>query len=182
LRRRACGAAGQAGIVNAQRRVILGKIGGLYGVRGWLRLWSFTEPLENLLDYREVELRRQGHWQPAKLAEGRRHGGGLVGRFDGVTDRDAAAMLVGAEIAVDRQRLPEPPEGEYYWADLVGLEVVTADGVELGRVEQMMATGANDVMVVVGDRQRLVPFLPGRFVNDVDLAGGRVIVDWDPDF
>jgi 16S rRNA processing protein RimM len=152
LRRRACGAAGQAGIVNAQRRVILGKIGGLYGVRGWLRLWSFTEPLENLLDYREVELRRQGHWQPAKLAEGRRHGGGLVGRFDGVTDRDAAAMLVGAEIAVDRQRLPE------------------------------MATGANDVMVVVGDRQRLVPFLPGRFVNDVDLAGGRVIVDWDPDF
>lgn len=176
------GAAGRAGIVSAQRRVVLGKIGGLYGVRGWLRLWSFTEPAENLLDYREVELGRQGRWQPVTLAEGRRHGGGLVGRFDGVTDRDAAATLVGAEIAVARERLPELAQGEYYWADLVGLEVVTAGGVKLGRVERMMATGANDVMVVVGDRQRLVPFLPGRFVLEVDPEGGRVVVDWDPDF
>jgi len=78
--------------------------------------------------------------------------------------------------------LPAPAAGEYYWADLVGLKVVTTEGVELGQVEHMMATGANDVMVVKGERERLLPFLPGRFVNEVDLAGGRIVVDWDPDF
>jgi len=165
-----------------QRRVILGKVGGLYGVRGWVKLWSFTDPVENLLDYREVELGRQESWRPARLVEGRRQGQALVARFDGCSDRDQAALLVGAELAVARERLPEPGAGEYYWADLVGLEVMTTEGVQLGRVEQMMATGANDVMVVKGERERLLPFLPGRFVNEVDLAGGRIVVDWDPEF
>lgn len=165
-----------------QRRVILGKVGGLYGVRGWVKLWSFTDPVENLLDYREVELGREGDWRPARLAEGRRQGQALVARFEGCEDRDQAAGLVGAELAVMRDRLPAPGAGEYYWADLVGLEVVTTRGVSLGRIEQMLATGANDVMVVKGDRERLLPFLPGRCVNEVDLAGGRVVVDWDPEF
>lgn len=165
-----------------QRRVILGKVGGLYGVRGWVKLWSFTDPVENLLEYREVELGREGNWRPARLAEGRRQGQALVARFEGCADRDEAASLVGAELAVMRDRLPAPETGEYYWADLVGLEVITTTGVVLGRIEQMMATGANDVMVVKGDRERLLPFLPGRCVNEVDLAGGRVVVDWDPEF
>ncbi|MFU8820806.1 MAG: ribosome maturation factor RimM [Gammaproteobacteria bacterium] len=165
-----------------QRRVVLGKVGGLYGVRGWVKLWSFTDPVENLLDYRELELGREGDWRPARLVEGRRQGQALVARFDDCADRDQAALLVGAEVSVMRDRLPEPGAGEYYWADLVGLAVVTTGGVELGRVESMMATGANDVMVVKGDRERLVPFLPGQYVNEVDLAGGRIVVDWDPEF
>lgn len=168
--------------MTGQKRVILGQVGGLYGVRGWVKLWSFTDPVENLLDYRELELGRAGEWRAARLVEGRRHGKALVARFDGCLDRDQAALLVGAELAVTRDRLPEAAAGEYYWADLVGLEVVTSEGVNLGRVESMMATGANDVMVVKGDRERLLPFLPGRFVNEVDLAGGRIVVDWDPDF
>jgi len=166
----------------AQRRVILGKVGGLYGVRGWVKLWSFTDPVENLLDYREIELAQAGEWRAARLVEGRRQGQALVARFEGCADRDDAALLVGAELAVMRDRLPAPAAGEYYWADLVGLKVVTTEGVELGQVEHMMATGANDVMVVKGERERLLPFLPGRFVNEVDLAGGRIVVDWDPDF
>jgi 16S rRNA processing protein RimM len=168
--------------MSAARRVIVGKVGGLYGVRGWVRLWSFTDPPENLLGYRELELGRQDRWVPARLAEARPHGDGLVGRFEGVADRDAAAELVGAELAVSRDALPPPEEGEYYWADLVGLEVVNRQGVSLGRIREMMATGANDVMVVSGERERLLPFLPGLFVDEVDLAGGRIIVDWDPDF
>lgn len=168
--------------MTAQQRVILGKVGGLYGVRGWVKLWSFTDPVENLLDYREVELGREGAWRVARLAEGRRQGQALVARFEGCADRDDAALLVGAELAVMRDRLPAPAAGEYYWADLVGLKVVTTEGVELGRVDHMMATGANDVMVVKGERERLLPFLPGRFVHEVDLAGGRIVVDWDPDF
>jgi 16S rRNA processing protein RimM len=168
--------------MTAQQRVILGKIGGLYGVRGWVKLWSFTDPVENLLDYQEVELGREGAWRVARLAEGRRQGQALVARFEGCADRDEAALLVGAELAVMRDRLPAPAAGEYYWADLAGLKVVTTEGVELGRVDHMMATGANDVMVVKGERERLLPFLPGRFVHEVDLAGGRIVVDWDPEF
>jgi 16S rRNA processing protein RimM len=168
--------------MTGQRRVVVGKVGGLYGIRGWVKLWSFTDPVENLLAYRDLEVSRGDRWEPARLVEGRRQGEALVGRFDGCSDRDAAASLVGAELAVSRDRLPDPAEGEYYWADLVGLEVVTTEGVILGRVESMMATGANDVMVVQGDRERLLPFLPGRFVHTVDLAGGRIVVDWDPEF
>ncbi|HUG98297.1 MAG TPA: ribosome maturation factor RimM [Gammaproteobacteria bacterium] len=166
----------------ADRRVVLGKVGGLYGVRGWVKLWSFTDPVENLLTYQEVELGLAGEWRAARLVEGRRQGQALVGRFEGCSNRDQAAPLVGAELAVSRDRLPESGAGEYYWADLVGLEVVTIEGVSLGRIENMMATGANDVMVVKGERERLLPFLPGRYVRDVDLAGGRMVVDWDPEF
>jgi 16S rRNA processing protein RimM len=167
---------------SGQRRIVLGRISGLYGVRGWVKLRSFTEPIENLLAYPDVELGSAGRWQKGRLAEGRRQGDGLVGRFAGVSDRDAAALLVGSEVAVVREQLPAPDEGEYYWADLLGLAVVTVSGVTLGRVVQMMATGANDVMVVAGERERLVPFITGRFVEEVDLAAGRIVVDWDPEF
>ena|SRR6056297_1591205 len=168
--------------MTGQQRVVLGKVTGLFGVRGWVKLWSYTDPARNLLDYRDIELGQGGAWRKTRLVEGRPHGEGLVGRFEGAADRDSAAALVGAELAVPRERLPATGEGEYYWADLVGLEVVNREGVGLGRVERMMATGANDVMVVSGERERLLPFLPGRFVDEVDLDGGRIVVDWDPEF
>lgn len=168
--------------MTSPRRVVLGQVGAVYGVRGWVKLWSFTDPADNLLEYRELELSLGGEWRSARMVDGRRQGKALVARFEGCTDRDQAALLVGAELAVTRDRFPEPAEGEYYWADLVGLEVVTTGGVALGKVEQMMATGANDVMVVQGERERLLPFLPERCVRAVDLAGGRIVVDWDPEF
>jgi 16S rRNA processing protein RimM len=168
--------------MSAGKRVILGKVGAVFGVRGWVKLWSYTDPPANLLEYNELELGQSGSWAPARLVEARPHGEALVGRFEGVEDRDGAAALVGAELAVAREALPPPGEGEFYWTDLVGLEVINREGVHLGRVREMMATGANDVMVVEGDRERLVPFLPGHWVDRVDLAGGRIVVDWDPDF
>lgn len=168
--------------MTGQRRVILGKVGGLYGVRGWVKLWSFTDPVENLLDYADLEIGRGGGWESVRLVEGRRQGEALVARFEGCSDRDQAAALVGAELAVSRDRLPAAGRGEFYWVDLVGLSVVTTEGVELGTVDHMMATGANDVMVVRGERERLLPFVTGQFVSEVDLEGGRIVVDWDPDF
>jgi 16S rRNA processing protein RimM len=168
--------------MSAGKRVILGKVGAVFGVRGWVKLWSYTDPPANLLEYNELELGQSGSWAPARLVEARPHGEALVGRFEGVEDRDGAAALVGAELAVAREALPPPGEGEFYWTDLVGLEVINREGVHLGRVREMMATGANDVMVVEGERERLVPFLPGHWVDRVDLAGGRIVVDWDPDF
>jgi 16S rRNA processing protein RimM len=165
-----------------KRRIVVGRVSGVYGIRGWVKLYSHTRPAENLLDFEDVELRLGDEWKPMRLSDGQVHGNGLIGRFEGIDDRDAAAALLGADVAVDREDLPEPGKEEYYWADLVGLEVVTAGGVSLGRVASLMETGANDVMIVEGDRERLVPFTPGRHVQEVDLDGGRIVVDWDPEF
>ena len=159
--------------------VILGRIVGVFGVRGWVKVYSYTEPREAVLDYKDWLLSRDGGWQPVALAEGGRHGKAVIARLDGIESRDAAAELTGSDIGVDRDTLPEPGEGHYYWADLEGLTVVHKDGTELGKVAGLMATGANDVLVVDGPVERLIPFVPGTVVLDVDLAAGVIRVDWD---
>lgn len=164
------------------RRVILGQVAGLYGVKGWVRVFSHTQPRDNILRYSPWRLRLAGEWKELPVETGRRHGKGVIAKLAGVEDRDAAARLLGADIAVARSQLPRPAEGEYYWADLEGLEVLTLEGVSLGRVSHLLETGANDVLVVRGERERLIPFTPGIAVREVDLAGGRICVDWDPDF
>ena len=161
--------------------VILGRIVGLFGVRGWVKVHSYTEPREALLDYRDWLLGRDGAWQNVELVEGRQHGKGIVVRLQGVEDRDAAAELLGSEIGVDRDTLPEPEEGHYYWSDLEGLTVENKDGTELGKVAYLMATGANDVLVVDGPAERLIPFVPETVILDVDLAAGVIRVDWEWD-
>lgn len=162
--------------------VTVGRICGLYGVRGWVRVFSHTDPREGIVRYSPWYLRLGGEWREVRLAEGRRQGKGVVARLEGCEDRDQAARLMGAEIAVRRDQLPPLPPGEYYWTDLEGLRVVTREGVELGVVARLMETGANDVLVVRGERERLVPYLPERVVLEVDLEGGVIRVDWDPDF
>ena len=161
--------------------LIVGRINGLYGVRGWVKVFSHTAPRERIVDYSPWLVRRTGGWSPMKVASGRVQGKGVVVRLEGVEDRDAAAALVGAEIALRRDQLPRLPDGEYYWADLIGLHVVTVEGVELGRVDHLLETGANDVLVVMGERERLVPYTESAVVS-VDLDAGRLTVDWDPEF
>ena len=136
-------------MTNALRQpVILGRIVGLFGVRGWVKVYSYTEPREAVLDYKDWLLSRDGRWQRVVLAEGKRHGKAVIARLEGIEDRDAAAELTGSDIGVDRDALPAPGDGHYYWADLEGLTVVRKDGTELGKVAYLMATGANDVLVV----------------------------------
>jgi 16S rRNA processing protein RimM len=161
--------------------VILGRVIGLFGVRGWVKVHSYTEPREALLEYRGWLLGRDGDWQPVEVAEGRQHGKGIVVRLQGIEDRDAAAELLGSDIGVDRDALPEAEDGQYYWADLEGLTVVHRDGTELGKVAYLMATGANDVLVVDGPVERLIPFVPETVILDVDLAAGVIRVDWEWD-
>ena len=166
----------------AQRRVVLGVISGPYGTRGWVRIRSSTEPPENILRYAPWQIGRDGRWSAAGVAEGRMQGPGVVARLDGCHDRAEALRYRGCEIAVERSLLPDPDDGEFYWADLIGLRVVTIGDVELGEVERMMETGANDVMVVRGrERERLIPFLPETVVRSVDPARGAIVVDWHPD-
>lgn len=167
--------------------MVLGRVAGLYGVRGWVKVYSHTQPMEALLGYRECLLCLDGDWRPRKLAEGRRQGKGLVARFAGIEDRDEAAALVGADIGVFRESLPPTAEDQYYWADLEGLEVRHTDGRVLGRVAYLLETGAHDVLAVrsaaPGEEagERLIPFVPGRYVLNVDLERGVIDVDWEWD-
>jgi len=160
--------------------LVVGRISGLYGVRGWVKVFSETEPRDNVLTYNPWYLGAER--KPRGLAEGRPHGKGLVARLAGCEDRDQAVALVGLEIRIRRDQLPRLGADEVYWVDLVGLSVETLEGRPLGRVERVFATAANDVLVVNGDRERLLPFLWDRVIKDVDLGLGRMRVDWDPEF
>ncbi len=161
--------------------VVLGRISGLFGVRGWVKVYSYTEPREAVLDYRRWLLSRKDGWQEATVAEGQRHGKTIIARIDGYVDRDQAAALIGTDIAVPRDELPETEKGEFYWSDLEGLTVVHRDGTELGKVAHLLETGANDVMVVRGEKERLVPFVMNKVVLGVDLDEGVIEVDWEWD-
>lgn len=164
------------------KRLIVGRITGLYGVRGWVRIHSFTEPRENVLGFEHWLVGDDEQWAVLEKVEGRCHGKGVVARIAGHDDRDKAATLVGKSIAVERDQLPPLDAGEYYWTDLEGLEVRTSAGYVLGTVDHLFATGANDVLVVKGEREHLIPFLPDQVVRAIHLTEGWMEVDWDPEF
>lgn len=165
----------------AAGRVILGRVTGPFGVRGWVKLVSFTEPPEAILDWPVWRMDGDAGPREWRAVEGRRHGKGLVARLEGVADRDAARALGRREIFVERRELPALKDGEYYREDLVGLEVVNLQGRRLGRVLHFLDAPANPVMVVGGERERWLPLVPSCLLR-VDLAGGRLTVDWDADF
>lgn len=164
----------------SHRRVLLGRIVGVFGVGGSVKVESFTEPRDNLFRYRPWIVLKAGVETEISKPKGRAQGKGLVAELH-AEDRDQAAALVGAEIYVDRAQLPEAKAGEFYWADLEGLAVRLEDGRSLGTVSHLFSTGANDVIVVKGERERLIPYVPD-VVKSVDLEAQAVVVDWDPDF
>ena len=166
-----------------QERVLLGRVLGAFGVRGELKLESFTDPKSAILRYQPWLLRdAQGRVRELAQARGRETAKGLVVTFPDVDDRDSAEALRGAEVYVARNVLPPPQPGEYYWVDLEGLRVVNLQGVEFGAVSHVFSTGANDVLAVQGERERMIPFLIPDYVTSVDFAAGLVTVDWDADF
>lgn len=162
--------------------VIIGKINGVFGVRGQVKVFSYTEPRENILSYDPWMLGSGENWETHRVVSGKAQGRGLVAQLEGCEDRDQAQLLVGKEIAIEQSQLPVPGPGEYYWSDLQGLQVITTDQTKLGIVKNLFETGSNDVLVVSGDRERLVPYIPGQVVKDIDLEAGQMIVDWDPEF
>lgn len=152
-------------------------------MRGWVRIFSYTEPRENIITYRPWFIRKPGgDWIEKLVADGRRHGKGVVAQLAGCTDRDAAHAFIGNEIAVRREQLPDTQSGEYYWNDLMGLQVLNTRDENLGTVDHLLETGANDVLVLKGERERLVPFVLEQVVLQVDLENAVIRVDWDKDF
>ena len=166
--------------MSAHKHVALGYISAVHGVKGWVKVHSWTRPMEAILEYQPWLLGEDR--KPVTIVDGRRQGKGLAALLPGFENREQAVALVGQQIFVGRGQLPATANDEYYWSDLEGLEVHTTSGEVLGRVEGLMETGANDVLVIRGDREHLVPFIQGQYVMRVDLEAGLIVVDWDPDF
>ena len=159
----------------------MGRISAPFGVKGWVRIRPNTAAPRNLLSYPTWWVGNDDSWREATVAEAKVQDRAVVARLEGCGDRDAAAALRGLSVAVPRAALPAARDGEYYWADLIGLKVVNAAGQELGRVTGVLPTGANDVLVVAGERERLIPFI-ADVIREVDPAGGVVRVEWGADY
>lgn len=164
------------------KTVTLGRISGVFGVKGWVKVFSYTEPRDNVVQFARWTLRLPDGAREVEVETGRSQGSQVVAKLRGIDDRDEARGLVGADIVVERERLPECAEGEYYWTDLEGLSVHTTTGEVLGLVDHLIATGAHDVLVVHGDRERLIPFVMGRVIQRVDLREGVIVADWPADY
>ena len=166
------------------RRILLGRVAGALGLRGEIKLESWTEPRLAIFRYQPWTL-RDAHGRERQIEGVRGHESGkhLVAQFPDVADRTAAEALRGLEIHVPREALPPAKPGEFYWVDLEGLRVVTVEGVDLGTVSHLFSTGANDVLVARdAERERMIPFVRPQYVTDIDIESRVITVDWDPDF
>lgn len=159
----------------------MGRIGAPFGVAGWIRVQTFTASVASLLSYSTWFVASGSQWQAHEVQAARVKGRALVAKLKGCEDRDTAAGLRGREVAVLRGDLPRPAANEWYWADLIGLRVVNVAGEELGRLIRILQTGSNDVLVVEGERERLIPFTE-EVVRGVDLAAGVMRLDWRADY
>ena len=165
-----------------RKLVILGRVSGLLGVKGWFKIHSYTDPRDSIVEFDTWVLRTDDGEQTVELEDGKKHGRTVVAKLKAIDDRDQAKALVGAEIAVERDALAPCQPGEYYWTDLEGSTVVTAQGDTLGRLDYLFETGGHDIMVVAGDCQRLIPFVHEKVVREVKLDQHVIVVDWDPTF
>ncbi len=170
-------------------KVLLGKVGAVYGIKGWLKIHSFTEQPEAIFDYSPWSIKLGEKEQSIEITDWRKHNNGLIAKFAKLDDRDDAQRVVGSEIFVDESLLPELPEGEFYWRDLIGMSVVTDKGYDLGQVSDVMETGANDVLVVkanrndgFGKKERLIPYIYDQVIVSVSNENKQICVDWDPGF
>ena len=159
----------------------MGRIAAPFGVKGWVKLQPYSEDPGTLMDFESWRVGRGEQYRQFSVEAVQDHGNALVAKLVGIDDRDAAYALRGQEVSVERADLPPPEDNEFYWSDLVGLRAINREGVELGKVDSLMETGAHDVLVIKGEREHLVPFV-AAFVGKVDLAGGTIEVDWGEDW
>lgn len=168
---------------NADKTIIVGKVSGVYGVKGWVKLFSWTQPKENIADYNPLLLEvKPGQWEAKAVRSAKPHGRTIVAQFEEIDDRNQAEAWVGKRLAINPDQLPDLEEG-WYWSELIGLTVISENGQEFGVVSEMQETGANDVLVVgKGADAVLIPFVTGPIVKQVDLDAGTILVDWDAEY
>ncbi|NIY81765.1 ribosome maturation factor RimM [Vibrio hepatarius] len=170
-------------------KIVVGKFGATYGIRGWLKVFSYTDNTESIFDYSPWFVEQGGKWVEYKVESWKRHNKGLVVKLEGLDVREDAQLMTNFEILIDPAVLPELPEDEFYWRDLIGMQVVTGNGYDLGTVSDLLETGSNDVLVVkanlkdaFGQKERLIPFLEEQVIKHIDREAQRIEVDWDPGF
>ena len=163
----------------------VGKIAGVFGVKGWMKVFSFTQPRKNILSYSPLYLLTKGQWVEAKVSKGRVQGKGIVISLENVTEPEQVFPLIGTELAIKKHQLKPTEQDEFYWSDLTGLDVINLEDKSLGKVDSLVETGAHDVLVVkdkTNKTQRLIPFVMGEIVDEVDLKTGFIRVDWELDY
>jgi 16S rRNA processing protein RimM len=169
-------------------QLVVGSINGVYGIKGWVKVFSHTSPIEQILLYQPWSLHKGSKQVSVEVKEGKLHGKGIIALPDGFETRNDAESLVGYEIRIDANQLPELPEGEFYWHELEGMQVVNRAGEVFGVVDRMIETGANDVMVVsatsdsVDDEERLIPFVIDEIVDEIDMEQRTLTVNWEKDY
>lgn len=171
--------------------VVIGEITGVYGVKGWVKVFSHTEPRINVVKYNPWLLKQGKEWKPIKLVNGRSQGKTIVAQLDGVNDREQALAMIGTQIAIESSQLKKLGAKDFYWRDLEGLDVIDLNGEILGRISHLIETGANDVMVVKLPAEKaqgqkikemMIPYLMDSVVKKVDLEANQMTVDWDDDY
>ena len=169
----------------AGKKVVLGRIGKAHGVRGWVRLDSFTTPVDRILEYPELQTELNGNSGTLRIDASRRQPKRLLVHFVGYDSPEISRALAGTEVWISSSELPKLDPGSYYWHELVGLEVSNLKGEIFGTVTGLLDTGANDVLLVqpsarsCDERERLIPYLTGQVVKKVSLSNASLIVDWD---
>ena len=161
--------------------VVMGRVVAPYGVFGWLKIVPDTEEFDSLLDYKTWWIGKDSDWRELKVESAKIHNDVLVVKLQSIDDRDAAVACKGKQIAVPRASLPKLKSEEYYWSDLTGLAVKNQQNVDFGKITDVFATGANDVIVATGDKERLIPYI-AQVILEVDLEAKTILVDWDAEF
>ncbi len=169
--------------------ILLGKISGVHGIKGWVKVFSYTSPRLKITEYSQwyLKSKKDQSWVSQKLIEGKEQGKNIIARLDKVKYRDEAEALIGTEIAIHKDQLEVLAENEYFWRDLIGLSVETIEGEKLGKIDWLFDTGSNDVIVIketegVEVKEHLLPFVFDDVIKSVDLETSLMIVDWDPEF
>ena len=159
----------------------MGRVAAPFGIKGWVKVQVFSDDPGTLMDFESWRIGRGSEHRLYRVETVQDHSNTLVAKLNGIDDRDAAFALRGQEISVERSHLAPPADDEFYWSDLIGLKAVNREGIELGTVSSLMESGAHDLLVVKGAREYLIPFV-AAFVGKVDVAGGRIEVDWGEDY
>ena len=162
-------------------KIIVGKFGQPYGVKGWIKVHSQTDPIENILKYLPWQIEQQGQWQKINVTDSKKLGKNIIAKLENYDTPEVVKILTNSPIAIERDQLPQLSPDQYYWNDLIGLKVVNLQGEDLGIVDSLFETGSNDVMVIKGLRQRLLPYT-NQVVHQINIAKKTITVDWDPEF
>ena len=163
------------------KKLLVGKINGFFGLQGWVKVFSYTNPRTNVLNYSPWSIKVDGNFQSIDITSGREQSKTIVAHIKGIDNREDSQKFIGQDIYINKEQLPELTQGEYYWHELIGFDVINKDEERLGTVDYFVETGANDVLVVKGKKEYWIPYIE-PFLVSIDSKNNKILVDWDKDF